>query len=181
MRLETIRVTPTRTNRTKTKAILTGAMPIRRTPAQGMSADRRSVLTATTRTIPMRAHRMAFMVRSGSQAEYLSALDLGITGAGVMVDIGVVAGTGAVTSGVTGAAATAAAMPVTTVAAATDVVTPAAVDIMAQAPFAVVVDTMAEAAVDPTAVAGPTVEAVSTVEAVATAGAATAADTGNRQ
>ncbi len=61
---------------------------------------RRRVRTGTIPIIPMPARRMAFTVRNGSLAECLSVSAPGITGAGVMVDIGVVRDIGAAVDGV---------------------------------------------------------------------------------
>ena len=47
---------------------------------------RRSVRTGITRIIRMLALRMGIMVHSGLRAEFSSAPDLGITGAGAMAD-----------------------------------------------------------------------------------------------
>ena len=108
-----------------------GATPTKPT---NMLMDLQGVHTATIHIIPMPAPRTVSTVRDGLQAEYLSAPDLGITGArgdtGAAVGTGVVAATGADTLGVTDGASLAAAtdvpMLVTMPSVGTDVATPAA-------------------------------------------------------
>ena len=70
---------------------------------------RRSVRTGITRIIRMLALRMGIMVHSGLRAEFSSAPDLGITGAGAMADTTAALDTSAearVTDGATCAAVT---------------------------------------------------------------------------
>lgn len=141
---------------------------------------RRRVRTGTIPITRMPARRTAFTVRNGSLAECLSVSAPGITGAGVMVDIGVVrdigdavdgvalamhAATLAVTDGAMLAGPTDAVMQVTTAMVATRVAMPVAADIMAAA-----------WAMEAVALTG----ADSMEAEVSTAGAVTAADTGNQ-
>ena len=141
---------------------------------------RRYVRTGTIPITRMPARHTASTVRNGSLAECLSVSALGITRAGVMVDIGVArdigdavdmvaqatrAATLADTDGAMPAGPTDAAMQVTTAMAATRVVMPVAADIMAAARY---MEAVAITVADPTVAAVPTAEAV------------TAADTGNQ-
>src|ERR1035437_2393270 len=152
-------------------------MPIRATPIRVMLAGLPCVRTATTPITPMPAHLMASTVRSGLWAEHSFVPDLGITGAGDMVDT-VVGAMGAPTLEATDEAmpeAMDAAMPEATDAGVTDAgvlvimpeegtdaATPVAVDTMAEAPSAVVVITAAAVAAASTAAAVDTVVAVDT-------------------
>lgn len=131
---------------------------------------RRYVRTGTIPITRMPARRTASTVRNGSSAECLSVSAPGITGAGVMVDIGdavdgvvaqaMRAATLADTDGAMPAGPTDAAMQVITAMADTLVVTPVAADIMAAA------RSMGAVAI--------------TVAEVPTAEAVTGADTGNQ-
>src|ERR1022692_4900643 len=105
-----------------TRAPQIRAMPIRATPIRVMLAGLPCVRTATTPITPMPAHLMASTVRSGLWAEHSLVPDLGITGAGDMVDT-VVGAMGAPTL-----EATDAAMLEATDAGVTDAATPVAVD-----------------------------------------------------
>jgi hypothetical protein len=152
------------------------------------------VRTATTPITPMPAHLMASTVRSGLWAEHSLVPDLGITGAGDMVDT-VVGAMGAPTLEATDEAmpeAMDAAMPEATDAGVTDAAmlvimpeggtdaaTPVAVDTMAEAPSAVVVITAAVAAASTVeAAAASTAAAVVDLTAVAV-DTVVAVDTGN--